>query len=77
MRGLKEGWFTAHPHEVVPGGLNGVEQGLKNLKDGVNMNIPIVFRVNTPGMNQEDSARQTTRLDCDAGVYDRAVGRRC
>ncbi|PBP26937.1 WD domain-containing protein [Diplocarpon rosae] len=35
-RGLQEGWLSAHPHEVIPGGLNGLEQGLSNLKNGVN-----------------------------------------
>lgn len=33
-RGLQQGWFTPHPYEVIPGGLNGVEKGLSNLKDG-------------------------------------------
>lgn len=44
-RGLQEGWFTAHPHEVVPGGLNGVEKGLANLKEGVNSGTKYVFRI--------------------------------
>jgi NADPH2:quinone reductase len=51
-RGLKEGWFTAHPHEVVPGGLNGVEQGLKNLKDGVNSATKYVFKINDTESNK-------------------------
>lgn len=25
-RGLQEGWFKAHPQEVVPGGLGGIQQ---------------------------------------------------
>lgn len=32
-RGLAEGWFTPHPHEVVNGGLNGVGEALSALKD--------------------------------------------
>lgn len=44
-RGLQEGWFTAHPHEVVPGGLNGIENGLKNMKDGVNSATKYVFKI--------------------------------
>lgn len=44
-RGLEEGWFTAHPHEIVPGGLNGVEKGLQNLKDGVNSATKYVFKI--------------------------------
>jgi NADPH:quinone reductase len=44
-RGLQEGWFTAHPHEVIPGGLNGVERGLANLKGGVNSATKYVFKI--------------------------------
>lgn len=44
-RGLQEGWFTAHPHEVVPGGLNGVEKGLSDLKNGVNSATKYVFKI--------------------------------
>jgi len=44
-RGLQEGWFTAHPHEVIPGGLNGVEKGLSNLKNGVNSATKYVFKI--------------------------------
>lgn len=44
-KGLQEGWFTAHPHEVVPGGLNGVEKGLANLKAGVNSATKYVFKI--------------------------------
>ncbi|OCT45858.1 hypothetical protein CLCR_01724 [Cladophialophora carrionii] len=32
--GRKEGWFTGHPYEVIPGWLNGVQTGLQNLKAG-------------------------------------------
>jgi NADPH:quinone reductase len=44
-RGLQEGWFTAHPHEVVPGGLDGVEKGLLNLKEGINSATKYVFKI--------------------------------
>jgi NADPH2:quinone reductase len=44
-RGLQEGWFTAHPHEVIPGGLYGVEKGLANLKGGVNSATKYIFKI--------------------------------
>jgi NADPH2:quinone reductase len=44
-RGLEEGWFTAHPHEIVPGGLNGVEKGLQKLKNGANSATKYVFKI--------------------------------
>jgi NADPH:quinone reductase len=44
-RGLQEGWFTAHPHEVIPGGLNGIEKGLANLKGGVNSATKYIFKI--------------------------------
>jgi NADPH2:quinone reductase len=44
-RGLQQGWFSGHPHEVVPGGLNGIEKALSNLKDGVNSATKYVFKI--------------------------------
>lgn len=44
-RGLQQGWFTPHPHEVVPGGLNGIEKGLSNLMNGVNSATKYVFKI--------------------------------
>lgn len=44
-RGLQEGWFRGHPYEVVPGGLNGVEEALSNLKAGKASAIKYVFRI--------------------------------
>jgi NADPH2:quinone reductase len=44
-RGLAEGFFTPHPHEVVPGGLEGVEKGLRNLKEGKASGVKYVFKV--------------------------------
>lgn len=44
-RGLQEGWFKGHPFEVVPGGLNGISQALKNLKDGKASAVKYVFKI--------------------------------
>ncbi|ETI24379.1 hypothetical protein G647_03748 [Cladophialophora carrionii CBS 160.54] len=43
--GLKEGWFTGHPYEVIPGGLNGVQTGLRNLKAGKASAVKYVYRI--------------------------------
>lgn len=52
-RGLQEGWFKPHPYEVVPGGLDGVEQALTNLKNGKASAIKYVFRIgDTPGIRR-------------------------
>ncbi|KAL8715196.1 MAG: hypothetical protein Q9220_001154 [cf. Caloplaca sp. 1 TL-2023] len=44
-RGLQEGWFTGHPYEVVPGGLEGISGALKNLKDGKASSVKYVFKL--------------------------------
>lgn len=44
-RGLEEGWFTPHPHTVVPGGLGGIEKGLSDLKNGVVSATKYVFKI--------------------------------
>lgn len=44
-QGLREGWFSPHPHEVVAGGLNGVQKGLEALKDGSVSAQKMVFKV--------------------------------
>ena len=44
-RGLQEGWFKGHPYEVVPGGLAGVEDGLRRLKEGKVSAKKLVFRI--------------------------------
>jgi NADPH:quinone reductase-like Zn-dependent oxidoreductase len=44
-RGLAEGWFSPHPHEVVPGGLEGVQKGLENLRDGKASGVKYVFKI--------------------------------
>ncbi|KAK6526498.1 hypothetical protein TWF694_005081 [Orbilia ellipsospora] len=45
IRGMNEGWFTAHPYEVVKGGLRGVEGGLKRLKEGKSSAVKFVARI--------------------------------
>ena len=53
-RGLQEGWFKPHPHEVVPGGLGGVERALTNLKEGKASAVKYVFRIaETEGVERE------------------------
>lgn len=52
-RGLAEGWFKGHPFEVVPGGLEGVETGLKNLKAGKASALKYVFKIDeTAGLSE-------------------------
>lgn len=56
-RGLQEGWFRAHPHQVVPGGLEGVQTALENLRDGKANAVKYVFRIaETPGLEGHDDA---------------------
>jgi len=44
-QGLQEGWFTPHPHQVVPGGLYGLEGGLKKLQAGKVSATKLVYRI--------------------------------
>jgi len=44
-RGLEQGWFKPQRHEVVPGGLAGIQQALQNLKDGKASGVKYVFRI--------------------------------
>lgn len=44
-RAMSDGRFKAQPHEVIPGGLAGVEVGLKNLEQGKASAVKYVFRV--------------------------------
>ena len=44
-RGLQEGWFKPQPQEIVPGGLNGIETGLTNLKAGKANAVKYIFRI--------------------------------
>ena len=44
-QGLKEGWFSGHPWEVVEGGLAGVVTGLGNLREGKASAVKYVYRI--------------------------------
>lgn len=44
-RGLQQGWFTPHPFEVIPGGLNGIQKGLEKLKAGHASAVKYVYRI--------------------------------
>ncbi|GKT63820.1 groES-like protein [Colletotrichum tofieldiae] len=44
-KGLQDGWFSGHPLEVVPGGLNGLESALKDLKAGKASAVKYVFKI--------------------------------
>lgn len=49
--GLSDGWLRPHPHEVISGGLEGVEQALQDLKDGKVRAKKLVVKVaDTPGL---------------------------
>ncbi|KAF4463617.1 alcohol dehydrogenase [Fusarium albosuccineum] len=43
--GLQEGWFKPHPHQVVSGGLNGVDEGLTRLLNGEAHGFKFVYRI--------------------------------
>ncbi|CAN9215863.1 unnamed protein product [Alternaria alternata] len=52
-RGLAEGWFKSHPAEVIPGGLEGVQEGLERLRKGKASAVKYVFRIEeTPGIKK-------------------------
>jgi hypothetical protein len=49
-KALQQGKLEGHPFEVRPGGLEGVEQALQDLKDGKASAVKYVFRIaDTPG----------------------------
>ncbi|ORY70241.1 chaperonin 10-like protein [Pseudomassariella vexata] len=51
-RGLQEGWFKPQPQEVIPGGLEGIQKALENLKEGRANAVKYVFRIGeTPGLS--------------------------
>jgi NADPH2:quinone reductase len=52
-RGLAKGWFRGHPFEVIPGGLNGIETGLRNLKSGKASAVKYVFIIAEPDWLQK------------------------
>ena len=43
--GLREGWITPHPYEVVKGGLKGVGKALEDLKAGKASAVKYVLRI--------------------------------
>ncbi|PYH84596.1 zinc-binding oxidoreductase-like protein ToxD [Aspergillus uvarum CBS 121591] len=44
-RGLFDGWLKPHPHTLVPGGLNGVQSALTNLRAGKASAVKYVVQV--------------------------------
>ena len=51
--GVEQGWFKPQPQEEIPGGLNGVQEGLRNLKEGKASAVKYVFKIaDTPGAGQ-------------------------
>jgi NADPH:quinone reductase len=44
-KALQDGWLTPHPYEVVPGGLNGIGEGLSNLMNGKVSAVKYVYRI--------------------------------
>ena len=44
-RMLAKGEFEGHPTEVIPGGLDGVQEGLRRLKNGEARGFKFVYRV--------------------------------
>ena len=52
-KGVDEGWFKPQPQEEIAGGLEGVEEGLANLKSGKASAVKYVFKIaDTPGAGQ-------------------------
>lgn len=52
--GLRDGWLTPHPHEVMEGGLAGLEDGLKRLRNDKVKGKKLVGRIaDTPGLGRE------------------------
>ena len=61
---LEDGRLKAHPYEIVPGGLNGVLTGLKDLKDGKASGVKYVYRIeetNDEAILGAASAQETGR----------------
>ncbi|POS68699.1 alcohol dehydrogenase [Diaporthe helianthi] len=44
-KAMEDGWFKPQPHQVVPGGLYGVQTALENLKAGRANAVKYVFRI--------------------------------
>jgi len=43
--GLEQGWFKPQPHQEIKGGLNGVQEGLNNLKAGKASAVKYVYKI--------------------------------
>lgn len=55
-RGLQEGWLHGHPHEVVPGGLDGILPALQKLQNGWAHGVKYVVRIGeTPGLEDREA----------------------
>jgi NADPH2:quinone reductase len=53
VRGLGECWLIPQPQEVIPGGLEGVEDGMTRLKEGNARAVKYVFRLSdTPDIQE-------------------------
>jgi NADPH:quinone reductase len=46
---LADGRLSAHPYEVIPGGLHGVLEGLHKLKDGKASGVKYVYKIDETG----------------------------
>ncbi|KAJ5593908.1 chaperonin 10-like protein [Penicillium hispanicum] len=58
-RGLAEKWFRGHPYQVRNDGLEGVEDALKDLKEGKASAAKYVFRIaETPALSREGKSGQ-------------------
>lgn len=44
-RGLAQGWFSGHPYQVRPGGLNGIEGALRDLEAGKASAVKYVVKI--------------------------------
>lgn len=54
-KGLEEGWFKPQPQEIIPGGLEGVQTALSNLKEGKASATKYVLRIaDTPGLEAHE-----------------------
>ena len=52
-KGLEEGWLRGHPQKIVPGGLNGIQGALEDLKAGKASAVKYIFRIaDTPGVGK-------------------------
>ncbi|KAF7595971.1 hypothetical protein BBP40_004117 [Aspergillus hancockii] len=52
-RGLAQGWFSGHPYEVRPGGLNGIEGALRDLQAGKASAVKYVVRISDTEPEQQ------------------------